>query len=151
MTTGSDEDEDSSEEEEDEDEDMSGDAESEYVASNDKKPSGEDAAAKRKHLRINVEPIVLAPSPDELDGPIAYAKHHRSFSHKIKVFLFIFGIKFYFLKNVDGEETLNRWIGQAHIWLGAIALAFAVLAFVILLRRRRNRHPGFIEVLQKLF
>lgn len=90
MTTGSDEDEDSSEEDEDEDEDMSRDAESEYVASNDKKPSGEDAAAKRKHLRINVEPIVLAPSPDELDGSIAYAKHHRSFSHKIQVFLFLF-------------------------------------------------------------
>jgi hypothetical protein len=91
-TSSESEEDDDDEEDEDEDEDMSGtgggsEAESEYSASNDKKAPAE--GAKRKHMRIDVEPIMLAPSPDELnggDGPIAYAKHHRSFTaHKTQV------------------------------------------------------------------
>jgi hypothetical protein len=54
---------DSQEEDEDEDEDVAGEADSEYVASNDNKPANgggadNDDGAKRKHMRINVEPIM---------------------------------------------------------------------------------------------
>lgn len=95
--------------------------------------NGGDEAAKRKHLRINVEPIVLAPSPDELDGPIAYAKHHRAFQHKSQ-------------EELSEDSIFGRWIAQANLLLGLLALTFAALAIIILLRRRRARHPGFIEV-----
>jgi hypothetical protein len=44
------------------------------------------------------------------------------------------------------SSIIGRWLAQANLLLGLIALTFAALAIIILLRRRRNRHPGFIEV-----
>lgn len=66
--------EDEEEEEEDEDEDVGDEAESEYVASNDRKGKQKN----KKHLRVDIEPIVLAPAPGEMiDEAPTFAKHHR--------------------------------------------------------------------------
>lgn len=118
----------SSEEEEDEDEDI-------------EEKDNLDGAAKRKQIQnINVEPIVLAPSPNELleeennGGINAYNKHHRALftSH-----------------NNNNKDDVGNLLADANliILLGLVALATLTLAIIVFLfRGRRNRHRGFIEV-----
>lgn len=50
------------------------------------------------------------------------------------------------LKDEEEGTMLGRWLAQANLLLGLLALTFALLAVIVLLKRRRNRHPGFIEV-----
>ncbi|KAL3081295.1 hypothetical protein niasHT_039772 [Heterodera trifolii] len=88
--------------------------------------------AKKKHLRVDIEPIVLAPAPGEIDEELlspAFEKHHRTDQSE------------------DGGSTIfGQWLAQTNLLLGLVALTLGVLTVVVLLKRRRSRHPGFIEV-----
>uniref|UniRef100_A0A914MZJ6 A4_EXTRA domain-containing protein n=1 Tax=Meloidogyne incognita TaxID=6306 RepID=A0A914MZJ6_MELIC len=119
----------SSNEEEDEDED---DEEEEEIIKD---------GAKRKQIKnINIEPIVLAPSPneflDENNGEIVNKHYSRALfkSHHNKK---------------EEEDDVSNLLEDANliILLGLVALVTLTLAIVVFLfRGRRNRHRGFIEV-----
>uniref|UniRef100_A0A183C4B5 A4_EXTRA domain-containing protein n=1 Tax=Globodera pallida TaxID=36090 RepID=A0A183C4B5_GLOPA len=92
-----------------------------------------DGEAKKKHLRVDIEPIVLAPAPGELVGDSLSSVSEKHHHHRLET-------------AEDDESVFGRWLAQTNFLLGLVTLTLTVLAVVVLLRRRRNRHPGFIEV-----
>uniref|UniRef100_A0A7E4UQT4 A4_EXTRA domain-containing protein n=1 Tax=Panagrellus redivivus TaxID=6233 RepID=A0A7E4UQT4_PANRE len=104
-----------------------------YEDEDDDDESSEESEEKDGDLRVVIEPIVGRPLriEEELPEQSSYAKQER-------------------LVNIMRENDFDTMTvaGSASNTLVIIALVFAVTAttFLIVLIRRRTRHPGFIEV-----
>ncbi|KAF7629282.1 A4_EXTRA domain-containing protein [Meloidogyne graminicola] len=114
---------------------------SEEEEDEEEEENNEDIGAKRKQIKnINIEPIVLAPSPNEL-----LKENEEKFINNYNIFTTSHNNN----KKKDGEENVGTLFDNSNliVLIGFIILIIIILTIIVLLfKGKRNRHRGFIEV-----